>query len=1009
MFSRKTSLCCPVFQRYLEETHEYRRNALKLESFEQIQAAVQLAEEQRSQGNLFAAYDAYLTILTDRLSAQLIAADMVVIHSLADLAIFFGQVEAADDLFAGAVGHYQFAKNLHMADYTTLQRIHLAIDRGQLQHVKKLFGDMQSRIGELRQIQFSEPGLATWEANCHWIEAESNDRTVLFAQLHLAMGRSLTAMGQYRDALATLNRGLGHVGETAPVLAQAAAMPLKLAIATAQLEAGHLAATRTSLNNLQPDLDVQQYPEFYIRWLEISGKLNLLQGRFGQALEQFRQIQERCHQLGAKQIALQSTLNLAHILILLNQTTVAEEQLAAIQPDLTTATPSLAKRASLLLQLAQSRSQSLVAGSPGLSVSGMRQSGQSPIPESASQAPPLPTTAQRSASYLALFEDWVLGVHWQLGCLDLVGAIERFEQINQVFSHSDSKLIQIRIQILHGILAYYQGVEAEAESETSPTHPSQMALSQETIRLADSLLDQVRPFLRQMELKPELWQVQRLLGWCRSRLQYSRDEQDALAQDTNALLEDLTQSLSPEDQTIYLLNKWTADEEYIAAATNQLQRRQAIWFKSSPWLRPWHRWGLMNQLHALMEHIDHYKDALAKRTIQGRNVADSNSRFALWQRLIKHPRNRLTLSFLVLPDRVLVVRSSWLWLDFRVVPVTRLAVRNLVQQWYGHIQNISGGRDLSATSEEEIDQSIPADTVIKDIANRLSELLELPSLLNDLPRHIRSLTIVPDDILHGFPFAAIVHRGKYLIERYALTVHYDSRGYESRRRLSPPAEAPTAKALVVGVYDGNNQFPPLPKVRDELDQVHRWLTQHQIDSFTLENRSACKAAVVDSLSQVTLLHMACHGTFELNQPDRSGLVLLSESGQKEILSLRDLSELDLSALHHATLSCCWSADSFVLPGRWIISLPETLWRSNTQSILGSLWEVYDQFAVAFMTQFYVYLDQLPRDEALRQTQLDCLNQRLPHCASLNASNPLFWAGFTLYGNSSKLQLTHRQQ
>lgn len=1003
---------------------------MKLESFEQIEAAVQLAEEQRSQGNLFAAYDAYLTILLDRLSARLTYADMVVIHSLADLAIFFGQVEAADDLLAGAVGHYQFAENLHMADYTTLQRIHLAIDRGQLQQVKKLFGGLQSRIGELRQIQFSEAGLAKWETICHWSGTDPDDRTILFAQLHLAMGRSLTAMGQYRDALATLERGLTHVGQTAPVLARAAVMPLKLAIATAQLEAGNLSATQSSLNKLQPDLDARQYPEFYIRWLEISGKLHLLQGRFGQALDQFQRIQERCHQLGAKQIALQSTLNLAHVLILLNQTTVAEAQLAAIQPDLATAAPPLVKRARLLLQLAQARSQSLVAGSPGLSVSGMRQSAQPSTSESDDL--PLLIAAERSASYLAFFEDWVLGVHWHLGRLDLIGAVEWVEQINQVFSRSDSKLIQLRLQILRGILAYYQGVEAQAESETSPPNSSQAILSQEAIRLADSLLDQMRLPLRQMELKPELWQVQRLLGWCRSRLQYSRAEQDALAQDTNALLADLTQSLSPEDQTIYLLNKWTADEEYIAAATNQLQRQQGIWFNSPPWLRPWHRWRLMNQLHALMEHIDHYKDALAKRTLQEQTVTGSNSHFALWQRLTKHPRKRLTLSFLVLPDRVFVVRSSWFWLDFRIAPATRLAVRNLVQQWYRQIQKSSnsrdlskvleqeidenstadiiqkssGSRDLSEASEQEIDENNTADTTIKAIANRLSELLELPDLLNDLPTHFRSLTIVPDDILYGFPFAAIVHQGKYLIEQYALSVTYESKGYESKRKPSPLVKASATKALVVGVFSGDGQFPALPGVKNELEQVHSWLSDRQIDSFTLENRSAYKAAVVHSLSQVTLLHMACHGTFELNQPDRSGLVLLSESGQSEILSLRELSELDLSALHHATLSCCWSADSFVLPGRWIISLPETFWRSGTQSILGSLWDVYDQFAVSFMTQFYTYLNQLPRDEALRQTQLDCVQHRLPNCESLDTSNPLLWAGFTLYGNFGKLQLAH---
>ena len=108
--------------------------------------------------------------------------------------------------------------------------------------------------------------------------------------------------------------------------------------------------------------------------------------------------------------------------------------------------------------------------------------------------------------------------------------------------------------------------------------------------------------------------------------------------------------------------------------------------------------------------------------------------------------------------------------------------------------------------------------------------------------------------------------------------------------------------------------------------------------------------------------------------------------------------MNLTNLRHATLCSCWSADHFILPGRWIISLPETLWRSGTQSILGCLWKVNDKIAVSFMTRFYNYLDEFPRDEALHQTQLDCLNNRLPNCGIEYTDNPFLWAGFNLYGD-----------
>jgi CHAT domain-containing protein len=131
------------------------------------------------------------------------------------------------------------------------------------------------------------------------------------------------------------------------------------------------------------------------------------------------------------------------------------------------------------------------------------------------------------------------------------------------------------------------------------------------------------------------------------------------------------------------------------------------------------------------------------------------------------------------------------------------------------------------------------------------------------------------------------------------------------------------------------------------------------------------------------------------------MVLIPEADRPEVLSLRELSALDLRALSHATLSSCWSADHFVLPGRRVISLPETLWRAGTGSVLGCLWVVNDELAVAFMRRFYERLETLPRDEALRQTQLECLADGL-ECGVRDQASPYYWAGYGLYGEHSPL-------
>jgi hypothetical protein len=228
-------------------------------------------------------------------------------------------------------------------------------------------------------------------------------------------------------------------------------------------------------------------------------------------------------------------------------------------------------------------------------------------------------------------------------------------------------------------------------------------------------------------------------------------------------------------------------------------------------------------------------------------------------------------------------------------------------------------------------------------------------------------------------------------------------------KLAPVASSGQGEALAVavsqgGVLQGEGQFASLPGVRMELHQVKAWLERHRLPFCLLVDAAAQKDVVLNHLPHAAFLHIACHGTFEPNHPDRSGMVLTSSSGQMEIFSLRELSNVPLGGLRHVTLSSCWSADHFILPGRWIISLPQTLWRAGAQSVLGCLWKVDDQVAVSFMASFYAYLEAYPRDEALRRAQLDCLQGRLPGCRYMDTAAPMYWAGYTLYGDYRPLKL-----
>ena len=73
-----------------------------------------------------------------------------------------------------------------------------------------MFGEISTSIGLIHEIDITPQGLDVWERLCRWPNTDTADRTVLFTLLYLEMGRLLVALGQYRDAIEMLNRGLTH-------------------------------------------------------------------------------------------------------------------------------------------------------------------------------------------------------------------------------------------------------------------------------------------------------------------------------------------------------------------------------------------------------------------------------------------------------------------------------------------------------------------------------------------------------------------------------------------------------------------------------------------------------------------------------------------------------------------------------------------------------------------------------------------------------------------------------
>lgn len=956
-------------------------------SIEQLDQSVTDAENLWRTGRLAAAAEIYENILLKRLREtandinSLTAADLVIIERLADLSILLGNSEAADSLLDGIGKLTAEAGNIFAADYIKIKRIHLAISLGKLCDAYKLFESMHATIGRIEDLNLAKPDLLEWEKNIFWKNADDDERAVIFSNIYLSLGQFSAANGQYINALTCFNRGLDFTSVSSSNLAQQVELHLEVSIMKAHVEKGDFGKADADLRKIAERQLTALQLGLRIQLIESRGKLALLRGELGAALEEFNEIQKICHDHHLSFAEDLAALNLVHVLISINQVTQALEILRDVHKRAQTdGNFEMVSRCEFLQKIAQLRADSGIEGvAPALSVSNFWRGDKIVKPRAAETIRIYDfEELNPDADFLTFFEDRALAFQFYLGAKDFEGAKQYLERITETFQDSDSILINLRLRIFKAMMAYYSGEFTTAEK----------------------LFFDCCEELEILKLRPELWQCRRFLLWCRAKLKYSSERQTILASQTQQLLDQMVGSLIGEDRVIFLLNKWTAEEESLAAQINHLMQLK-LELQSVSWLK---RLKLKNEirrkLSGLTDHINFYKTFVANRFTSGVDggVA-APPQTSVWDRLWNHPFFRTTISFLVLPDRIVIVRQNWMKLDFGVSGVTRIKLRDAVKNWH---QAMLEGLKADASQDANLEDLPVVSQNMQAFTRELADALQLTDLLKNLPRWVNSLTFVPDDCLHGLPFAALRFEDKYLIEKFRINIAFNNGSTEKAR----PSKS-NSKALVVGVSKGSTSFAALKGVRKEIEQVRTWLEKNRIDEqrvndFEDSAQTPGIEVIKGLLSTVTLAHIACHGIFEPDDVNKTGLLLNPQL--TEILNLREISKLNLSGLQHITLSSCWAADHFVFPGRWIVGLPETLCRAGTDSLLGSLWTVHDRSATVLIEHFYDKLKRLPRDEALRQAQLEFLHNKKPEISKFDLTNPFFWAGFTLYGCPERLKL-----
>jgi CHAT domain-containing protein/tetratricopeptide (TPR) repeat protein len=295
------------------------------------------------------------------------------------------------------------------------------------------------------------------------------------------------------------------------------------------------------------------------------------------------------------------------------------------------------------------------------------------------------------------------------------------------------------------------------------------------------------------------------------------------------------------------------------------------------------------------------------------------------------------------------------------------------------------------------------------------QLLERP--LRELPPGIRRLILVPDDVLHQLPFAALRASPKapplvsqfQLIEVPSATLWLDWKQHRAPPSPIPalaladpplpgavgePRPAPAEERAAAAVFASGVRLGPLPYARRESQAVVRNLGGGSVQRVGREANEAFLKST--PLTKFGVLHFATHAVTDESNPDRSGVLLApGAANQDGLLQIREIVDLNLGG-RVVVLSACSSNTGALLRGEGVMSLARAFFQAGARTVVASLWRLRDDEAADFFDRFYRHLGQGGSvAAALQGAQVELIKEGAPAAA---------WAGLVVLGDGSVVPL-----
>jgi CHAT domain-containing protein/Tfp pilus assembly protein PilF len=246
--------------------------------------------------------------------------------------------------------------------------------------------------------------------------------------------------------------------------------------------------------------------------------------------------------------------------------------------------------------------------------------------------------------------------------------------------------------------------------------------------------------------------------------------------------------------------------------------------------------------------------------------------------------------------------------------------------------------------------------------------------------HGALLLIVPHDVLHYLPFAALrTPDDHWLIEDYTLATLPSASVLRYLKNKGAAAGAPTFAI-------GNPDLGPALALRYAEREAHA-VGAHYPGATVLVRRDATEAKAKALIGRAGLLHFATHGELDEKDPLSSALLLVPEGQEDGRLEVREIFGLDMHA-RLVVLSACETGLGQLSRGDELVGLQRAFLYAGTPAVVTTLWKVDDRASFRLMEAFYDVLQTHSPAAALRQAQRATMAE-FPH--------PFAWAAFGLTG------------